>query len=190
MTSLCIYCGSSSGADLLFAKQASSVGQHLAGKGIRLIYGGGNVGLMGWVADGALSAGGEVVGIIPHHLAEKELAHTGVAQMIRVGSMHERKQLMADLADGFIALPGGIGTVEEVFETLTWLQLGLHRKPVGLLNISGFWDPLLKFLDHMTDNQFLKPEHRSLLLVDTTLPGLLEQFEHFEAPDTRACYAL
>lgn len=183
MKSLCIYCGSSPGTNPAFADTALSLGRHLAGIGIRIIYGGGNVGLMGLLADGALAAGGEVIGVIPHHLADKELAHPDATQMIRVNSMHERKQLMADLSDGFIALPGGIGTLEELFETLTWLQLGLHQKPVGLLNVAGFWDPMLGFLDQMTSMRFLKPEHRALLMLDTTPEGLLVQFKAFQPPD-------
>lgn len=183
MKSLCIYCGSSPGAKPAFAETALSLGRYLAGIGIRIIYGGGNVGLMGLVADAALAAGGEVIGVIPHHLADKELAHPDATQMIRVNSMHERKQLMADLSDGFITLPGGIGTLEELFETLTWLQLGLHQKPVGLLNVAGFWDPMLGFLDHMTSMRFLKPEHRALLMLDTTPEGLLLKFKAFQPPD-------
>jgi uncharacterized protein (TIGR00730 family) len=138
---------------------------------------------MGAVADGAIAAGGEVIGVIPHHLADKELAHTGATQMLRVGTMHERKAQMSDLADGFMVLPGGIGTLEELFETLTWLQLGLHRKPVALLDIADFWQPLLTFLQSMTHHRFLKPEHRDLLLVDTDLSSLLERMTHFSAPD-------
>jgi len=183
MKSVCVYCGSSPGADQAFAGEARAFGTLLAKRGVRLVYGGGNVGLMGRVADGALEAGGEVVGVIPHHLADKELAHPGATEMIRVNSMHERKQLMADLSDGFVALPGGIGTLEELFETLTWLQLGLHRKPVGLLNVNGFWDRMLGFLDHMTACRFLKPEHRELLMVDTEGGRLLEAMSGFEAPD-------
>lgn len=183
MKSVCVYCGSSPGADASFATEARAFGGLLARLGIRLVYGGGNVGLMGRVADGALEASGEVIGVIPHHLADKELAHARATEMIRVNSMHERKQLMADLADGFVALPGGIGTVEELFETLTWLQLGLHRKPVGLLNVAGFWDQMLGFLDHMTASRFLKSEHRELLLVETDGGKLLETMAGFEAPD-------
>ncbi len=183
MKSVCVYCGSSPGHGDVFSKEARAFGRLLAERGIRLVYGGGNVGLMGRVADGALEAGGEVVGVIPHHLADKELAHASATEMIRVNSMHERKQLMADLSDGFVAMPGGIGTLEELFETLTWLQLGLHHKPVGLLNVSGFWDPMLVFLDHMTQCLFLKPEHRELLVVGTEGSQLLEAMQQFKAPD-------
>ncbi len=183
LSAICVYCGSSPGADPQYRAAAYATGQALAQRGIRVIYGGGNIGLMGAVADGAIAAGGEVIGVIPHHLADKELAHTGATQMLRVGTMHERKAQMADLADGFMVLPGGIGTLEELFETLTWLQLGLHRKPVALLDIADFWQPLLTFLESMTQQRFLKPEHRDLLLVDTDLPRLLDQMAHFSAPD-------
>ena len=185
LRSICVYCGSSPGADPQFRAAAYATGQALAQRGIRVIYGGGNIGLMGAVADGAIAAGGEVIGVIPHHLADKELAHEGATQMFRVTTMHERKAMMADLADGFIALPGGIGTLEELFETLTWLQLGLHHKPVALLEIAGFWAPLLQFLEGMTQHRFLKPEHRDLLLVDTDLSSLLDQMTHFSAPDAQ-----
>ena len=183
MTSLCIYCGSSPGSDPAYARLARQTGQELAMRGIRLIYGGGNVGMMGILADAALAAGGEVVGVIPHHLADKELAHPGATQMIRVNTMHERKQTMADLADGFIALPGGIGTLEELFETMTWLQLGLHRKPVALLNVAGFWDPMLGFLDRMVAKRFLRQDHRELLIVGSDLSHLLAKMQSFVAPD-------
>jgi uncharacterized protein (TIGR00730 family) len=183
MKSVCVYCGSSPGSHPIYAQTAHEVGRALAEAGIRLIYGGGNVGIMGRIADGALSAGGEVIGVIPHHLADKELAHPGATEMIRVNSMHERKQMMADLADGFIALPGGIGTLEELFEVLTWLQLGLHSKPIGLLNVAGFWDSLLVFLDQLVAQRFLKQEHRAMLLVADELPELLRIMNTFQAPD-------
>ena len=173
MKKMCIYCGSSPGARPEYAAAAWAAGQALVARGLGLVYGGGNVGLMGRVADAVMAAGGEVIGVIPHHLADKELAHEGATKMIRVDSMHERKQLMADLSDGFIALPGGIGTLEELFETLTWLQLGLHRKPIGLLNVAGFFDPMLAFLDHMVAERFLKAEHRALLIVAEEMEVLL-----------------
>lgn len=183
MNHLCIYCGSSPGARTDYAAAASAVGKVLAQRGIGLVYGGGNVGLMGRVADAVIDAGGEVIGVIPHHLADKELAHERATQMIRVDSMHERKQRMADLSDGFIALPGGIGTLEELFETLTWLQLGLHRKPIGLLNVAGFYDAMLAFLDHMVEERFLKPEHRALMLVEENIETLIEAMQAFTPPD-------
>ena len=154
----------------------------LAAKGIGLVFGGGRVGLMGAVADAALLAGGEVIGVIPRALEEKELGHTGCTALHVVGSMHERKQLMADLADGFIALPGGIGTLEELFETFTWLQLGFHAKPVGLLNVAGFFDHLLAFLENVTTGKFLLPEHLDCLLVESTAEPLLARMSAFHPP--------
>ena len=180
---LCIYCGSSPGSLPEFAKAAQDCGAQLAAKGIGLVYGGGNVGLMGLLADAVLAAGGEVIGVIPHHLADKELAHPGATEMHLVGSMHERKQRMADLSDGFIVLPGGIGTLEEMFETLTWLQLGLHHKPIGLLNVAEFFTPMLAFLDSMVARRFLKQEHRDLLLVEEDIKALLPRMTAFKAPD-------
>jgi hypothetical protein len=151
----------------------------LAGRGLTVVYGGGNVGLMGILADAALAAGGEVIGIIPRKMVARELAHAGVTSLIPVNSMHERKQKMADLADAFIALPGGIGTMEELFEVFTWLQLGLHHKPVGLLNVAGFYDPLLEFLAHMRNQRFLKPQHFETLLVEDTVEPLLDRLARF-----------
>jgi hypothetical protein len=180
---LCIYCGSSPGSLPDYANAAARCGDELAQRGIALVYGGGNVGMMGLLADAVLAAKGEVIGVIPHHLAEKELAHASATQMLRVNSMHERKQTMADLSDGFIALPGGIGTLEELFETLTWLQLGLHPKPIGLLNVCGFFTPMLDFLDHMVEHRFLKQEHRDMLLVEDDIRTLLHRMEIFIAPD-------
>jgi len=182
MRRVCVYCGSSSGANPVHREAAEQLGALLAGRGIGLVYGGGNVGLMGAVADGALQAGGEVIGVIPAALMEKELGHTGVTKLHVVASMHERKQLMADLSDGFIALPGGIGTLEELFETFTWLQLGFHGKPVGLLNVLGFYDHLLAFLRHATAEEFLRPSHLDSLLVETDASELLERMAHFHAP--------
>ncbi|MEQ1852022.1 MAG: TIGR00730 family Rossman fold protein, partial [Chthoniobacteraceae bacterium] len=152
-----------------------------AKQGIGLVYGGGNVGLMGVIADAALHAGGEVIGVIPSALMDKELGHLGVTKLHVVGSMHERKQLMADLSEGFIALPGGIGTLEELFETFTWLQLGFHSKPVGLLNIAGFYDHLLTFLRHALADQFLRTGHLESLLVESGAGVLLERMSRFRA---------
>jgi len=146
---------------------------------LTVVYGGGNVGLMGILADAALAAGGEVIGIIPRRMVARELAHAGVTSLIPVNSMHQRKQKMADLADAFIALPGGIGTMEELFEAFTWLQLGLHHKPVGLLNVAGFYDPLVKFLAHMRSQRFLKPEHFETLLVEDDIEHLLDRCARF-----------
>ena len=183
MKRLCIYCGSSPGSRPEYAAAANLCGQTLAQRGIGIVYGGGNTGMMGKVANAALAAGGEVIGVIPHHLADKELAHTSATQIIRVNSMHERKQMMADLSDGFIILPGGIGTLEELFETYTWLQLGLHNKPIGILNVAGFFDHMLALLDHMVADRFLKADHRAMLVVDDDMEGLLERMSAFVAPD-------
>lgn len=183
MKRLCIYCGSSPGSRPEYLAAAQDCGRFLAQRGIGIVYGGGNTGMMGAVANAALEAEGEVIGVIPHHLADKELAHTGATQMIRVDSMHERKQRMADLSDGFIILPGGIGTLEEMFETYTWLQLGLHSKPIGLLNTAGFFNSLLTFLDHMVADRYLKAMHREMLIEDDSTGRLLERMAAFVAPD-------
>jgi hypothetical protein len=151
----------------------------LAERGLTVVYGGGNVGLMGILADAALAAGGEVIGIIPRRMIARELAHAGVTSLIPVDSMHQRKQKMADLADAFLALPGGIGTMEELFEAFTWLQLGLHHKPVGLLNVAGFYDRLIEFLAHMKEQRFLKPQHFEALLVEDDVERLLDRFARF-----------
>ncbi len=164
MKSLCVFCGSNAGARPAYAEAARQVGRLLAESGIRLVYGGGNVGLMGILADAALEAGGSVIGVIPEALVAWEVAHTGLADLRIVGSMHERKALMAELADAFVALPGGFGTFEEFFEVLTWAQLGLHPKPCGLLNIGGFYDPLLALIDYAIAERFIRPEHRALVV--------------------------
>lgn len=155
----------------------------MARNGIGLVYGGGNIGLMGAVADGTLSQNGEVIGVIPKSLMEKELGHGGVTELHVVSSMHERKQMMVDLSDGFIALPGGFGTLDELFETLTWLQLSFHDKPVALLNIGGFFDGLITFIAHMSQSGFLKPEHAACVLVENEPEKLLASMEAFRPPD-------
>ena len=177
---IAIYCGSSRGLDPIFSNAAAELARYLVHEGIGIVYGGGNVGLMGVIADAALAAGGEVIGVIPESLMAKELGHGGVSELRVVRSMHERKQLMVDLSDGFIALPGGFGTLDELFETLTWLQLGFHDKPVGLLNVSGFFDHLLTFLDHMSDTGFLKYEHRASLLIETDPATLITAMHSFQ----------
>jgi uncharacterized protein (TIGR00730 family) len=154
----------------------------LAERGIRLVYGGGKIGLMGAVADAALAAGGDVVGVIPRHLVEKEVGHGGLPDLRIVDTMHERKALMANLSDGFLALPGGYGTFEELFEIVTWSQLGLHPKPCGLLNTDGFYDPLLGLIDHATAEGFIRPEHRDLVRVDASFDRLLAAFATFVPP--------
>jgi uncharacterized protein (TIGR00730 family) len=179
MKSIAVYCGSSSGNQPLYTQQAQAMGEELAQRGLTLVYGGGRVGLMGAVADAALGAGGRVIGVIPKFLADKELAHTGCTELHVVDTMHQRKLLMADLADGFVAMPGGFGTLEELFEVLTWGQLGLHGKPVGLLNVAGFYDPLLALLDHMVGQALLRDENRQQLLQNAAAPALLDAMEAY-----------
>lgn len=177
---IAIYCGSSRGLDPIYAATAAEMAAYLAKQGIGIVYGGGNVGIMGVIADAALAAGGEVIGVIPESLLAKELGHGGVTELHVTRTMHERKQKMLDLSDAFIALPGGFGTLDELFETLTWLQLGFHGKPVGLLNVAGFFDHLLTFLDHMSTTGFLKPEHRSSLITETDPEALLQAIRAFQ----------
>src|SRR6185295_5632911 len=162
MRKLCVFCGSSAGRESGYTALAVQLAHELAQRNIGIVYGGGRVGLMGALADAALAAGGQVIGVMPQALIDREIAHRGLTELRIVGSMHERKALMAELADGFIALPGGMGTFEELCEVLTWAQLGIHKKPCGCLNTLGYYDPLLALLDHATAEQFLKPEHRSL----------------------------
>jgi uncharacterized protein (TIGR00730 family) len=181
--SVCVFCGSSSGTEPAYEAAARATGRTLADRGITLVYGGGHVGLMGVVADAALGAGGEVVGVIPRALLEREIAHTGLTDQRVVDSMHERKALMSDLSEGFVALPGGTGTLEEFFEVLTWAQLGEHRKPCGLLNADGYYDPLLSVFDHMVAKGLLSEEHRSMVLVETETEPLLEAFERYRPPE-------
>jgi uncharacterized protein (TIGR00730 family) len=172
---ICVYAGSSFGSSPGYATVASALGAACARRGLGIVYGGGGVGLMGVLADAALKAGGEVIGVIPEAMIARELAHHRLTELIPVDSMHTRKHRMAELSDAFIALPGGIGTLEEVIEVFTWLQLGLHLKPVGLLNAFGFYDPLLQFLDHARDQGFLTPAHRSMLTVQAEVEPLLDQ---------------
>jgi uncharacterized protein (TIGR00730 family) len=179
---LCVFCGSSKGARDIYLQAAQQLGSALAARGIELVYGGGNVGLMGVVADAVLAAGGRVIGVIPEQLMARELGHTGIHDLRIVKTMHERKALMAELADGFIALPGGIGTYEEFFEVLTWAQLGLHAKPCALLNVDGFYDPVLRLLDHAVEEQFVRPAHRSLVVVETDPAALLDRMAAHHAP--------
>jgi uncharacterized protein (TIGR00730 family) len=179
MRHICVFCGSSPGARPSYADAARRLGQTLAASGIGLVYGGAHVGLMGMVADAVMSGGGSVIGVIPHALEEREIAHTGITELRVVGSMHERKATMADLADAFIALPGGMGTMEELFEVLTWAQLGMHGKPCGLLDVEGFFDSLRGFLDHMVRERFLHPAYRDMVLVDTDPARLLSAFDAY-----------
>lgn len=182
MKRICVFCGSSAGARPAYAHAAGSVGRMLAARGIGLVYGGGKVGLMGVVADAVMAAGGEVIGVIPEALMRREVGHGGLTELHVVGSMHERKARMADLSDGFIALPGGYGTFEEFFEVLTWSQLGIHPKPCGLLNVGGFYDPLLAMADHAVREEFVRPAHRALILDDGDAERLLERMAAFAPP--------
>jgi len=172
---VCVYCGSTSGNRPSFAVAAAGLGQLLAREGIGVVYGGASVGLMGIVADAALAAGGEVIGVLPDKLFEREVAHAGLTELHTVGSMHERKALMSDLADAFVALPGGYGTIEEVVEAVTWTQLGIHAKPVGLLDVEGYFEHLVAFLDRGVADGLLRTESRSLLLCDDDQVRLLER---------------
>lgn len=183
LQSICVFCGSSPDVDHVYMASARELGQLLAVNGRRIVYGGGRLGLMGALADSAIAGGGYVIGVIPDALVEKEVAHRELSELHVVGSMHERKALMANLADGFIALPGGIGTLEEFFEIWTWGQLGLHRKPFGLLNVGGFFDPLLAFLDQITDRQFLRREHRDMVHTRSIACDLLHTMEHYRPID-------
>lgn len=175
MQRLCVFCGSSPGADPRFREAAERLGGLLARRGLGLVYGGGRVGLMGILADSVLAHGGDVIGVIPKALARKEVAHQGLSDLRTVGSMHERKALMADLADGFIALPGGLGTLDELCEILTWAQLGLHSKPTGILNVAGYFDRFLEFLDRAVSERLVRPEHRELVLVEGEPEALLDR---------------
>jgi uncharacterized protein (TIGR00730 family) len=179
---VCVYCGANPGRDAAYAEAARAMGTTLARRGIGLVTGGGRVGLMGVVADAALAAGGEVVGIIPEALMRKELAHAGLTRLEVTASMHERKARMAELADAFVALPGGLGTFEELFEIWTWAQLGWHAKPCGVLNVAGYYDKLVGFVDHAAGEGFLRPQHRAMLVVEADPGRLLDRFERYDAP--------
>ena len=182
MKNICVYCGASPGRLQVYAEGARALAQALVARDLGLVYGGASIGLMGLIADSVLGLGGRAVGVIPHALAQKEVAHKGLTELHITQSMHERKTLMAELSDGFIALPGGIGTFEEIFEIWTWAQLGIHAKPCGLLNVGGYYDALTRFLDHATQEQFLKPPHRSVLLVEAEPNVLLDRFASYQAP--------
>jgi len=182
MKSICVYCGSNFGTRDSYLEAAQSLCIEIAKREISLVYGGGNTGLMGAVADFTLAAGGKVIGVIPQALVDKEAAHTGLSDLRVVGSMHERKSLMADLSDAFIALPGGLGTLEEFCEVATWTQLGFHRKACGLLNIEGFYDRLLSFLDYATEEKFIRPEHRTIFISEDNPVKLINRLDEFELP--------
>jgi uncharacterized protein (TIGR00730 family) len=179
---VCVYAGSNAGARPAYAATAAELARVLVARGIGVVFGGGNVGLMKVVADATMAAGGEVIGIIPEALMAREVGHRDITELRIVRSMHERKSLMADLSDGFVALPGGFGTIEEIIEIATWAQLGLHAKPLGLLNIDGFYDALLAFFDHAVVEGFLRPQHRAMLLVAREPEQLLDAFTNWQPP--------
>jgi uncharacterized protein (TIGR00730 family) len=180
--SLCVYCGSNPGADPAFTAATAELARRLVERDVRVVYGGGAVGLMGTLADAALAAGGTVIGVIPQALMDREIGHRGLTELRVVGSMHERKALMAELADAFVALPGGIGTLEELIESYTWSQLGLHAKPLGVLNVNGYYDALEAFLDQAVQSRFLRAEHRAVLAVEREVGALLDRLDRATVP--------
>jgi uncharacterized protein (TIGR00730 family) len=184
MKRICVFCGSSSGIRPLYAETARVLGSTMVKRNLGLVYGGGNVGLMGAIADAVTAGGGQVVGVIPEALVERELAHRGVAELLVVRSMHERKAKMAELSDAFIAMPGGFGTFEEFCEIITWAQLGLHRKPCGILNVEGYYDPLLSLFDQAVSEGFVHPENRQIIIQETDPERLLDKFATFTPPET------
>lgn len=173
--SICVFCGSSNGASAAYETAARTFASAVAERGIRLIYGGASVGLMGTIADTALQAGGEVIGVMPRALVDREIAHRGLTTLHVVDTMHERKAMMADLSDAFVALPGGLGTLEELFEVWTWGMLGLHTKPYGILDVAGYYEPLIRFLDHARDEGFVRPAQRAMLVVDDDATRLIDK---------------
>lgn len=177
MKSICIYCGSSPGASPLYAQAARRLAKEMVADNIGLVYGGGNVGLMGIIADEVLRLGGEATGVIPKALMEREVGHQGLTRLHIVKDMHERKAMMAELSDGFIAMPGGIGTLEELFEVFTWSQLGIHDKPIGLLNVNGFYDGLIGFIQHLVNERFLKNEQAGIIMVESDEAALISRFK-------------
>ena len=180
LSSICVFCGSNPGARPAYLQAAETVGRGLAQRGLRVVYGGATIGMMGTLAEAARGAGGEVIGVIPQSIFDREIGHTGLDDLRVVGSMHERKALMAELSDAFIALPGGIGTLEELFEVYTWAQLGIHAKPLGLLDVAGYFEPLVAFLDHAVQERFLRPEMRTMLAVSDDLDDLLTALQASE----------
>jgi len=184
LKAVCVYCGSNFNGDVQVRNAIKQLAETLVKQEIKLVYGGGSVGVMGVLANDVLEAGGEVIGVIPQFLMDKEVGHTGVTEMIVTENMHQRKQKMADLSDGFVILPGGFGTLEEFFEVLTWLQLGLHNKPIGVLNVGGFYDPLFAQMEMMVQHRFLKPANRDLVFNEADAAILIDKMDHFSAtPD-------
>ncbi len=184
MKRITVFCGSNIGTDPQFEKSAYDLGKELAKRNIGVVFGGGKIGMMGAVAKGALEHQGEVIGVIPKFLCKKEIAHEAVTEMKVVKTMHERKAIMNELCDGVITLPGGFGTLEEIFEMLTWAQLGLHNKPIGILNIHGYYDDLIALIQTLVTKGFLTPEHQSILLTDTDIDGLLHKMNTYQAPQS------
>jgi uncharacterized protein (TIGR00730 family) len=180
---VCVFCGSSPGANPAYAEATAELGRLLVEDGIGVVYGGGTVGLMGVLADSVLDAGGEAIGVIPQALVDREIGHNGLSELRVVGSMHERKALMAELADAFVALPGGLGTLEELFEVYTWAQLGLHRKPCGLLDVEDYYAGIVQFLGHAVRERFVRDEHRAMLMVERDPRRLIDRLREFE-PET------
>ena len=188
---VCVFCGSSPGSRPEYVEKARELGRILAENKIGLVYGGARIGVMGAVAAAALEAKGEVIGVIPRDLVKKEVAFTDITDLRVVNSMHERKALMAELSDGFIALPGGLGTIEEIFEIITWAQLGIHKKPCGFLNVCGYYDKIIEFVDHAVQEQFIGPAGRQLVLVDDDPAALLKKFQGYQPPTVdKAAWAL
>lgn len=185
MKTLCVYCGSNNGLLPVYREAARQLGYEMADRGLRLVYGGASVGIMGAVADAVLEKGGSVTGVIPRSLATREVSHQGLDQLIVVTSMHERKAKMAELSDGFMALPGGWGTIEEIFEMLTWAQLGFHQKPCGLLNVASYYDDLFAFLEKAIEQKFVKEENRPMIMMDDAPASLLDRFREYQAPKVR-----
>lgn len=183
LKTICVYCGSSQGKKETYATAAKSLAESLVARNITLVYGAASIGIMGTVADHVLKLGGQVIGVIPKALAHKEITHSNLTELYVTQSMHERKMKMAELSDGFIALPGGIGTMEELFEIWTWAQLGFHKNPCGLLNIDGYYDALIQFVDHMQQEQFVKPKHHDLLMIADDPEKLLEKFISYTPPE-------
>jgi len=185
MKSVCVYCGSSPGKSARYREAARELGHEMVARGLDLVYGGAGIGVMGAVADAVLERGGAVTGVIPYSLSTKEVAHDGLTELIVVSSMHERKAKMADLADAFVALPGGWGTCEEIFEMLTWAQLGFHEKPCGLLNVAGYYDSLFAFLEHAVVERFVREEYRPMMIMEDDPAALLDRFALYRAPQVR-----
>ena len=185
MKRICVYCGSNPGKLTEYREAARVLGHELAARNLGLVYGGASIGVMGAVADAVLEKGGEAIGVIPFALATREVAHSGLNDLFVVDSMHERKAKMAELSDGFIALPGGWGTIEEIFEMLTWAQLGFHQKPCGLLNISGYYDHLFTFLEHAIDQRFVREEYRPMIMMEQTANDLLDRYMKYQAPTVK-----